>query len=138
MGAMRTARLAAVLLSVIATPAFAQAECDTAAATRAWAKCTACHTLKPGEHQTAGPSLHGLFGRKAGSVAGYRFSKAFQNLEMVWTRENFDAFIAKPQAVTPGTKMAFAGLRNPADRAALACFIEAAAIRQKNPSREGE
>ena len=68
--------------------------------------CVACHTLTPDEGEKAGPSLHRLFGRKIGSLLGYRYSEALKNMDVVWTPETVSKmFEVGPMAYTPGTKM---------------------------------
>ena len=80
--------------------------------------CRTCHSPKAGDNRL-GPSLHGIVGKKAGTVAGYRYSPAFQSSEVIWTEATLDAFIADPNAVFSGSNMAtFPG-------------IDAAALRQR-------
>jgi len=77
-------------------------------------KCKACHKLKEGKNG-AGPHLVGLFGREAGSVEGFRYSKAMAGSGIVWDVETLTGFLAKPKKYLKGTKMAFNGLKKPAD-----------------------
>ncbi|QCK86283.1 cytochrome c family protein [Phreatobacter aquaticus] len=80
-----------------------------------FAQCRACHQVGPTARNGVGPQLNGLFGRTAGSVAGYNYSPAYKTPEVtakVWSEENFAAYIRDPRTVTPGTRMVFAGLRN--------------------------
>ena len=68
--------------------------------------CVACHTLNSAEANRAGPSLHGIFGRKIATLPGYNFSPALKNLDIVWTPETLSTlFEIGPAAYTPGTKM---------------------------------
>ena len=71
-------------------------------AERAWNKCVACHTLEEGKHG-AGPGLHKLAGRKAGSVEGFKFSKAFRKSEITWNAETLDAYLKNPISMCPAT-----------------------------------
>ncbi len=116
-----------VLLSApMARPAAAQdAGANTAieAGQKVWAKCQACHTITPGGRNTVGPNLHGVVGRAAGSVPGYRYSPALANSGIVWTEEMLDKFIADSTGTVPGTKM-YGGLTNAEDRANLIAWMK--------------
>ncbi|WP_245881409.1 c-type cytochrome [Thalassospira marina] len=67
-------------------------------------RCSACHSLKPGQTKM-GPSLAGIVGRKAGSVARARYSKALQNADLVWNNASLDQFLTNPGKKVPGTRM---------------------------------
>jgi cytochrome c len=84
-----------------------------------------CHAIEPGRHR-AGPSLHGVLGREAGSAPGYDFSTAMAAAGIVWTPETLDAFLAAPAEKVPGTNMVFWGL-DPASREAVTRYLAAAA-----------
>ncbi len=74
----------------------------------------------------AGPHLHGLFGRRMGSVAGYDYSDRLARGDIVWTRETVaDLFTRGPDEVTPGTKMSVQRVGNAEDLRALLDFLEA-------------
>lgn len=89
--------------------------------------CAACHTLAPDGGNRAGPTLHGLFGRRIASVPGYPFSDALRRLPIVWTPETVSTLFAiGPSRYTPGTKMPEQIITDPADRAALIRFLERA------------
>lgn len=89
-------------------------------------RCQACHALEKGKTNAAGPSLHGLFGLKAGSQPGFSYSPALMNSGIIWNEETLDAYLEKPQQAVPGTRMAFAGLRNDAERASLIEYLKEA------------
>ncbi len=101
----------------------------TARIERVWAKCSACHDVGTRTRSAVsgpakvGPDLDGLMGRPAGRAKGFRYSRTFRQASFVWTRERLDAFLSSPQSVMPGTTMAFAGLRDPEDRALLVCWL---------------
>ncbi|ALM51392.1 c-type cytochrome [Halomonas huangheensis] len=72
-------------------------------------QCQGCHSLEPGVH-IAGPSLHGVVGRNAGTVADFEYSAPLQQAQLVWTPEVLDRFLAAPDDFLPGTRMVFWGL----------------------------
>jgi cytochrome c len=89
--------------------------------------CVACHTLDQADGNRAGPTLHGLFGRKIASVPGYRYSAALRGMDIVWTPETVSNLFEKgPAAYTPGTKMPEQRITSAEDRAALVRFLEKA------------
>jgi cytochrome c len=89
--------------------------------------CVACHTLSPDEGNRAGPTLHGIFGRKIASLPGYRFSEALKRLDIVWTPETVGRlFEVGPATYTPGTKMPEQTIGAKEDRDALMRFLEKA------------
>jgi cytochrome c len=96
---------------------------DAAAGKKVFKKCKACHALEAGKKKI-GPSLHGIFGRKAGSVDGFKYSKAMKASDVVWDEENLDKYITKPKKFMPGTKMVFAGLKKEAQRANVIAYIK--------------
>ncbi|MCS6932186.1 MAG: hypothetical protein NZM27_08260 [Acetobacteraceae bacterium] len=92
-----------------------------------WQACAACHSLTPDHGNMAGPHLHRLFGRRMGSVPGYRYSERLARGDIVWTPETVaDLFTRGPDVVTPGTRMPVQRVDNPADLAALIRFLEQA------------
>jgi len=68
-------------------------------------KCTMCHSVND-DKAFVGPSLKGVIGRNAGTVAGYEYSPAMVKSGLVWTPENIETFLKNPSALVPGTKMA--------------------------------
>lgn len=92
---------------------------------RVFRACAACHSLTAEAGNMAGPHLHGLFGRRMGSVAGYDYSDRLARGDIVWTRESVaDLFTRGPDVVTPGTKMPIQRVGNEADLRALLDFLE--------------
>ena len=92
---------------------------------RLFAKCAACHTLTPEGGNKAGPTLYGLFGRRAGTVADYPYSPALRNSAIVWTEQTVDRLFALgPQEVTPGSKMPLQRMPDASERAALIAFLQ--------------
>jgi cytochrome c len=89
--------------------------------------CVACHTLRAEEGNRAGPTLHGLFGRRIASAPGYAYSEALKTLDIVWTPETVaKLFEVGPAAYTPGTKMPEQKIGRAEDREALVRFLERA------------
>ncbi|MBS4083907.1 MAG: c-type cytochrome [Rhizobiales bacterium] len=86
--------------------------------------CVACHTLSPDEGNRAGPTLHGIFGRRIATLPGYQFSDALKKMNIVWTPETVaKLFEIGPMAYTPGTKMPEQKIASPDDRKALMEFL---------------
>ena len=89
--------------------------------------CVACHTLASDQGARAGPSLHGIFGRRIASLPGYNYSEALKHLDIVWTPETLaKLFEIGPARYTPGTKMPEQRIRSRQDRDALVEFLERA------------
>ncbi|HZS82912.1 MAG TPA: cytochrome c family protein [Stellaceae bacterium] len=80
--------------------------------------CAVCHTVKEGQNRI-GPSLFGVVGRKAGTAPNFAYSEANKKSGVVWDAANLDQYLADPRKFMPGTRMVFAGLKNPEDRKAL-------------------
>lgn len=89
-------------------------------------KCKTCHFIDK-EKNKIGPHLVGIFGRKAGSVEGYKYSKAMKAANVVWDEKTIDEYIAKPKKFIPGNRMTFAGLRKEEDRADLIAYLKSVA-----------
>ena len=87
--------------------------------------CQACHTLSPDGGNRAGPTLHGIMGRRIGAAPGYVYSEALPRMDIVWSKETIARlFEVGPNAYTPGTKMPEQTLTDPADRQALVEWLE--------------
>jgi cytochrome c len=110
---------------VAATPVdYASLKGDATAGEAAYIQCKVCHALEEGK-AGLGPSLHKIIGRPAGSVAGYSYSTALKSAGLTWTEDKIFAYIEKPQAFVPGTKMSFAGYADPQKRADLIAWLKA-------------
>src|SRR5215471_1017366 len=84
---------------------------------RAFGACAACHTLRPDENMT-GPSLAGLWNRKAGTLASFsRYSPAMKSADIEWNDKTLDEWIDDPQHLVPGNEMTFAGIKDARQRA---------------------
>ncbi|MFC3441626.1 c-type cytochrome [Sphingobium rhizovicinum] len=118
-------RFSLLLLCASSAPALAQAG-DATKGKIVFARCALCHDVKPGPKKM-GPNLAGIFGRTSGASAGFAYSPAMQKAKIRWDVKSMDSFITKPSAMVPGTKMAFPGVPNPADRANLLAYLKAEA-----------
>lgn len=90
---------------------------------RVFRRCAACHTLPEGARNLVGPNLHGVFGREAGTVEGFRYSDAVQNADFEWTPDRLEEWLANPREFLPGNRMAFPGLRDEQDRHDVIAYL---------------
>jgi cytochrome c len=111
------------VLVVIASPAAASAAQDVAAGKTSFNKCMACHAIGPDAKNKVGPELNGLDGRKSGTAPDYSYSDANKNSGITWNEAQFKDYIKDPKAKIPGTKMAFAGIKNEKEISDLWAFI---------------
>jgi cytochrome c len=103
---------------------------------RAFRACVACHVVEPGQHLT-GPSLAGIFGRKAGSVEGFaRYSEALRSSAVVWDERALDAWLRDPARFIPGNAMTFPGMAEAHARADLIAYLRAVS-EGKAPQTDG-
>lgn len=87
--------------------------------------CLACHSFAPGQHMT-GPSLGGLWGRRAGTAMGFaRYSEALTKSGIVWDERSLDAWLRDPAALVPGNSMPFRGIADAGTRADLLAYLQA-------------
>jgi cytochrome c len=100
----------------------ARADGDPARGEARFQECAACHRLEAGANEV-GPSLHGIFTRKAGELADYRYSPAMKRSGIVWTAETLGQYIADPQAMIPANRMPYAGMASANDRADLIAYL---------------
>ena len=98
-------------LALAATMGMAKAQ-DLAAGEQSFRKCSPCHSVGEDARNKVGPELNALDGRKSGSVADYSYSDANKKAEITWSADSFKDYIQNPMAKVPGTKMAFAGIKN--------------------------
>ena len=101
------------------------------AAKRKFQDCAACHKLEAGANNV-GPSLHGIFTRKAGEIADFRYSRAMKRSGIVWTPQKLENSSADPQAMVPANRMPYAGMPDAADRADLIAYLQ----RRRNRAQE--
>ena len=106
--------LVIIASSAAASGALAQdaAKGDPAAGKTSFNKCLACHSIGEGAKNKVGPELNGIDGRHSGTAEGYSYSDANKNSGITWGKDQFLEYIKDPKAKVPGTKMAFAGIKN--------------------------
>ena len=113
------------LLALLAMPARAQTpdlpKPDGAALFRT--QCGTCHVIAASALPRQGPYLAGVIGRKPGSVPGFGYSAGFAQADFVWDTAHLDAYLANPQAVIPGSVMAYRQVK-PETRAAIIAYLE--------------
>lgn len=88
-----------------------------------FAICTGCHAVTAGQNGI-GPSLLGVVGRKAGSLAGYDYSAALRKSGIVWTPQTLNTWLSGPMDMVPGTKMSFGGYADPKQRQAVIAYLQ--------------
>jgi cytochrome c len=113
--------IAAVALSATIAPAMAA---DPAAGEKAYAVCKACHRVGEGAKNTVGPSLNGIVGRQAATVEGFNYSDALKNSGLTWDEAALAEYFKNPKAKVPGTKMAFAGVKDDTKIADIIAYLQ--------------
>ena len=103
------------------------AAADPAAGEKDVRKCAVCHNFEQGGAAKLGPPLWGVLGRQIASVDGFRYSDALASKEGAWDYDKLDAFLTDPRKWAPGTKMAFAGVKKPAERADIIAYLRSLA-----------
>jgi len=87
-----------------------------------FAQCLTCHTIDQGKNGF-GPSLAGVGGRPAASLPDFPYSAALKGSGLTWNAETLERWLTSPQALVPGTRMPFSGIRDPAMRAAVVEYL---------------
>jgi len=101
------------------------ATADIAKGEAVFKKCAACHTINQGGANGIGPNLWATMGKPHGHVPGFAYSDALKSVPGNWDWEGMDKWLANPKKYAPGTKMTFAGLGNPEERANLILYLNA-------------
>ncbi|WP_157015715.1 c-type cytochrome [Mesorhizobium xinjiangense] len=112
--------------TLLAIPAAAHAQ-DATAGEKVFAKCKACHMVGDSARNRIGPHLNELFGRTAGTIEGFNYSKAMKEAGasgLVWDEETLGHFLANPRASVKGTRMAFPGLKDEGDVSDLTAYLK--------------
>ena len=123
---MRTGVVIAVMTAAAVVMAASPARAgdgDPAAGRLVYAQCQICHQI---DRNGIGPRHMGLFGRKAGTQPGYNYSLPLQNSGIVWNEKTLDQWLQGPAKMVPGTKMVFAGISDPKDRADVIAYLKQA------------
>jgi cytochrome c len=116
-------RATLALFTILLLASAARADGDAARGEAKFQDCAACHKLEAGANNV-GPSLHGIFARKAGEIADFRYSPAMKKSGIVWTPETLEKFLTEPQALVPANRMPYAGMASAADRADLIAYLQ--------------
>ena len=101
------------------------ATADPAKGAEVFKKCASCHNVTPGGANGIGPALHGVMGKPHGVHPGFAYSAALKAVPGNWDFEGMNAWLLKPSAYAKGTKMNFAGLSKPEDRANIIAYLNA-------------
>ncbi|AWH16001.1 cytochrome C [Stenotrophomonas sp. ZAC14D2_NAIMI4_7] len=90
---------------------------------RAFELCAGCHTVKAGGIHRFGPNLHGVLGRRAGSLPDYGYSDAMRRADFVWSAQTLDTFLQSPSHMVPGTRM-YNAFPSPERRALVIAYLQ--------------
>ena len=121
--AHRTLAFVAALGLIAATAAAPAQAADVEAGGKVFKKCKACHTLDEGGKNKIGPNLFGIIGKQAGTMEGFKYSKAFKTSDFTWSEEELGKYLTNPKKYLKGNKMAFPGLKKPEDIENVLAYI---------------
>ena len=122
---MKKLTILAAVFAALALSAGNASAADAAKGKKVYNKCKACHALKAGKNKV-GPTLHGLFGRKAATVPNFKYSKAMKTSGVTWDEESLRAYLKKPRKFIKGTRMAFAGIKKKKQMDDLVAYLKEA------------
>ena len=105
------------------TTEVAEAAPDQPGRPATFAQCMSCHQVEPGKHGV-GPSLAGVFGAKAGHAEGFNYSEAMKNSGLTWDEATLDTYLTAPMQAVPGSRMAFPGLKDEAQRKEMIEYLK--------------
>jgi cytochrome c len=119
---MKTTTVLLVMLAAsVASPSNAQ---DHSAGEAVFKQCNICHQVGEAAKNEVGPVLNGIIGRRAGTAPGYEYSQGFKSAGLVWNEASLKEYIRDPKAMFPGTKMAFAGIKDERKIADLLAYLK--------------
>jgi cytochrome c len=120
-----TSRMAALTAAamLLAAAGAARAQGDAARGEKLFEQCHACHSIERGGNEV-GPTLFGVFERKAGELDDFRYSPALKRSGLAWTAQTLDEFVADPQKKVPGNRMPYAGMPDARERADLIAYLQ--------------
>ena len=116
---------ATVMLLMLTLVAQTQGVGDPQRGAQVFVQCKVCHSLEAGKNMV-GPSLHGLIGRKAGSVPDYAYSPAMKNANVTWNDDTLSKYLVDPKAFIPGDKRVFVGIKDPSKLGDLLAYLNQA------------
>jgi cytochrome c len=123
----RAGILASALAALAISPAWAAEDLGDADRGKSlFQQCAACHQVGPGAEHGIGPHLNGVFGRRAGTMEGFRYSRSIVRMGaggLEWHLETLSPYIENPRALVSGTRMSFRGIANPSDRADVIAYL---------------
>jgi cytochrome c len=125
---MRVFRASSVFLALTlwAGNALASELGDADRGEAAFAQCKGCHQVGQGAKDRIGPNLNGIFGRRAGAIEGFSYSKSMARAgadTLIWTQDTLDAFVENPKALVSRTRMSFRGIKDPVERSDLLAYL---------------
>ena len=114
--------IVAIAMAAMSVSSMAYADGDPVLGKSVFNKCAVCHTIDPAK-KGVGPTLFGVVGRQSATVEGYSSSTAMKAANKTWDAATLDVYLTDPKAMVPGTKMTFAGLPKPEDRANVIAYL---------------
>ena len=118
-----TAAPAADAVDTLSGAKFNDLRGDAGSGEAVFSQCRACHTIEVGVG-LAGPSLHNVIGRKAGSYSGFPYSRAMSASGITWSEAKLFQYLEAPRRVVPGTAMSFPGISDPQKRADVIAYLK--------------
>ena len=122
---MKRSALMVLAATAVLAANVARADGDAKRGEKLFEECHACHSTERGVHGV-GPSLHGVFGRRAGALEDFRYSPALKKSGITWTTQTMDAYVVDPQKAVPAKRMPYAGMPAASDRADLIAYMQQA------------
>ena len=118
-------QLMTVTLMLVLVAGMAHAETDAKRGEKVFEECRACHATELGG-EGLGPDLHGMIGRRAGTLESFRYSPAMKKSGITWSAQTLESFISDPQKTVPANRMPYSGMAEAKDRADLILYLQEA------------